>query len=60
MASDKSLHGEKDDDGDDGDDQINDYSCRRQWGFVLEQHILPILLCRIQLYVITRYHRSVL
>ena len=62
-ASDKSLHGEKDDDddnGDDGDGQINDYSCRRQWGFVLEQCILPRLLRQIQLYAITRYHCSVL
>ena len=62
-ASDESLYGEKDDDDDDGDDgdgQINDYSCCRRWGFVLEQHILPKLLHWIQLYVITRYHHSVL
>ena len=49
-----------DDDGDDGDGQINDYSCRRRWGFVLEQHILPKLLRQLQLYAITKYRHSVL
>ena len=62
-ASDESLHGEKDDDvvdDDDGDGQINDHRCRRLWGFVLEQCILPILLLLWPLYAITRYHRSIL